>query len=136
MLPEPGRPGHTNRRSAVVPRFVILAHDWPTPHFDLLLEHGPVLRAWRLLGEPAAGVAVEAEANHDHRLMYLDYEGPVSGSRGSVSRWDAGVYDGNVSEPAWRVRLNGLRLCGSASLGDAEGRLVFRFDGPPETGLT
>ena len=67
-----------------MPRFVILSHDWPTPHWDFLLESGPVLRAWRLLEEPAPNRDVPAEANFDHRLLYLDYEGPLSGDRGSV----------------------------------------------------
>jgi hypothetical protein len=74
-------------------RYVILEHDWPTKHWDLLLDVGPVLRAWRLLEEPAEGVTVRAEVNADHRRFYLDYEGEVSGGRGVVRRWDAGVYE-------------------------------------------
>src|SRR5205823_5835731 len=83
------RPGE----GATMPRFVILEHDWPTRHWDLLLEAGGVLRAWRLLDEPVPGTPVPAEPNADHRLFYLDYEGPVSGGRGNVSRWAAGVFD-------------------------------------------
>ena len=75
-----------------MPRFAILAHDHPTPHWDLLLEAGPVLRSWRLLAELAAGTPVPAEPAADHRLLYLDYEGPVSGDRGSVRRVDAGSF--------------------------------------------
>ena len=45
-----------------MPRFVILAHDWPTPHFDLLLEAGAVLKAWRLLAEPVGPVPAEPAA--------------------------------------------------------------------------
>ncbi len=43
--------------------------------------------------------------------MYLDYEGPISGDRGSVSRWDRGFYQ-LVTEGAdlWRARLRGERL--------------------------
>jgi hypothetical protein len=89
-----------------VPRFVILAHDWPTPHWDLLLEAGPVLKAWRLLAEPGAG-PVPAEPNFDHRIAYLEYEGPVSGGRGTVTRWDAGTFDGDISGAEWRVRWHG-----------------------------
>ena len=40
---------------------------------------------------PAPGVEMIAEALGDHRLDYLDYEGPVSGDRGLVSRWDRAV---------------------------------------------
>jgi hypothetical protein len=75
-----------------MPRFVILQHDHPTMHWDLLLEAGPILRAWRLTSPPADGQTTAAEANFDHRPFYLDYEGPVSGGRGSIQRWDAGEF--------------------------------------------
>src|SRR5918995_6074940 len=74
-----------------VPRFVVLEHDWPAVHWDLLLECGPVLRAWRLLAEPGPGRAVPAEPNFDHRPVYLDYEGPLSGDRGRVWRGGGGA---------------------------------------------
>ena len=70
-----------------MPRFAILEHDWPTRHWDFLLEAGSVLRAWRLLEKPWMDRVVPAEANFDHRLLYLDFEGPLSGNRGSASRW-------------------------------------------------
>jgi DNA polymerase ligase (LigD)-like protein len=92
-----------------VPRFVVLEHDWPVVHWDLLLECGPVLKAWRLLAEPGPGRAVPAEPNFDHRLLYLDYEGPLSGDRGRVRRWDAGTYDGELGDE-WEVRFAGRRL--------------------------
>ena len=96
-----------------MPRFVILEHDWPARHWDLLLEAGPVLRAWRLLAEPEPGVAVPAEPNADHRPLYLDYEGPVSGGRGRVSRWDAGTFEWLADEPdRVAVELRGARLAG------------------------
>jgi hypothetical protein len=76
-----------------MPRFVILEHDWPTRHWDLLLEAGEVLKAWRLFDEPKIEKNIPAERNADHRLVYLDYEGPVSGDRGSVKRWAVGRYE-------------------------------------------
>ena len=90
-----------------MPRFVILAHDWPTPHFDLLLEAGAVLKAWRLLAEPVG--PVPAEPNFDHRLLYLEYEGPVAGNRGTVRRWDGGTFEGEIGV---RVCLTGGRIRG------------------------
>jgi hypothetical protein len=81
-----------------MPRYVILEHDWPTRHWDLMLEVGDVLQTWRLPTPPAANKEVPAEKSFDHRLMYLDYEGPVSGHRGSVVRWDAGSYQLIVEE--------------------------------------
>ena len=87
-----------------MPRFVILEHDWPARHWDLLLEAGAVLRAWRLLAEPGPAAAVPAEPNADHRPAYLDYEGPVSGGRGTVSRWDAGTFTWRADGPDGEFR--------------------------------
>lgn len=99
-----------------MPRFVLLAHDWPAPHFDLLLEAGAVLRAWRLLGEPGAA-PVPAEPNADHRTLYLDYEGPVSGGRGTVARWDAGTFAWAEDGPGRVVvELRGAKLVGRFAL--------------------
>lgn len=71
-------------------RFVILKHDHPFVHWDLLLEAEGALRSWRLLAEPRPDLIMTAQPLPDHRLHYLDYEGPVSGGRGTVSRWDRG----------------------------------------------
>lgn len=73
-------------------RFVILEHDFPTLHWDLMLEAGDVLKTWRLPEPPRAGT-MTVEPLPDHRVRYLDYEGPVSGDRGAVARWDAGVFE-------------------------------------------
>ena len=75
-----------------MPRFVILEHDQPVLHWDLMLEAGDVLQTWRLAAPPAESQTVEATALGDHRRMYLDYEGPISENRGAVSRWDAGSF--------------------------------------------
>jgi hypothetical protein len=80
-----------------MPRYVILLHELPegherARHWDLMLEQEGVLRTWALAGEPAAELACEARELADHRLAYLDYEGPVSGDRGQVTRWDRGQY--------------------------------------------
>lgn len=92
-----------------MPRYVILRHDWPAPHFDLLLEAGGVLKAWRLSAEPVPGVWVPAEPNADHRPLYLDYEGPVSGGRGTVTRYAAGVYEGEIGGQEWVTTAGELR---------------------------
>lgn len=108
-----------------MPRFAVLAHDWPAPHFDLLLEAGPVLRAWRLLAEPGTA-PVPAEPNADHRPLYLDYEGPVSGGRGAVTRWDAGPFAW-VENDAVRVvvELRGVILVGRFALESVGGGWAF-----------
>ena len=113
-----------------MPRFVILEHDWPTVHWDFLLEAGSVLRAWRLLGEPGRGRKLAAEANADHRLLYLDYEGPVSGNRGSVRRWDAGTFEWLADSPARVVVvLRGEKLAGQCVIEpNPEGVLFASFE--------
>jgi DNA polymerase Ligase (LigD) len=112
-----------------MPRFVILEHDWPTTHWDFFLEAGPVLRAWRLLAEPAAGKEVPAEANAEHRLLYLDYEGPVSGDRGHVRRWDAGTFEWVADSPERiEVVLQGEKLAGRCVIeAEAHGLLSVGF---------
>jgi DNA polymerase Ligase (LigD) len=91
-------------------RFAILTHDHPFFHWDLLLEVGEVAWTWRLLDEPGPDREIRAERIGDHRLLYLDYEGPVSGDRGRVARWDAGTYRvTDESESEITVVLTGSR---------------------------
>ncbi|HLW65468.1 MAG TPA: DNA polymerase ligase N-terminal domain-containing protein [Gemmataceae bacterium] len=110
-----------------MPRFVILTHDHPHLHWDFFLEEGDVLRGWRLAEEPAARKLIAATCLPDHRKFYLDYEGPVSADRGSVTRWDFGSYS---SEPPSReaslrasrigaqliLQITGTRLHGRVEL--------------------
>ena len=99
-----------------MPRYVVLEHDWPAPHFDFLLEAGDVLRAWRLDAPPACGVNA-AVANFDHRRIYLDYEGEVSGDRGTVRRWDAGTFEWVEDAPGRAVvELRGGTIKGRVEL--------------------
>lgn len=80
-------------------RFVILQHDHPWLHWDLLLEEQSFARTWRLLRKPCLGEPIAAEALSDHRLLYLDYEGPVSEGRGNVKRFLAGSYEPISGQP-------------------------------------
>ncbi len=80
-------------------RYVILRHDHPELHWDLMLENKGVLQTWRLnqlpLIDPVSdqtSIDLPAEAIPDHRIEYLDYEGPVSGARGDVKQWDRGTF--------------------------------------------
>ncbi len=105
-----------------MPRFVILEHDHPFLHWDFMLESGDVLRTWRLHAQPNPGVAFVAEPLGDHRKAYLHYEGPVSGNRGRVIRWDAGTFQWEADTPERIViRLNGTRCSGTAVLEQAVG---------------
>lgn len=90
-----------------------------------------MLRAWRLLAEPRAGADVPAEPNFDHRLFYLDYEGPVSGGRGTVARWDAGTCDWLAFEKdRAELELRGTKLVGRAVLRREGEAWSFRLTAP------
>ncbi|MHB1424494.1 MAG: DNA polymerase ligase N-terminal domain-containing protein [Gemmataceae bacterium] len=105
-----------------MPRFVILEHDYPLPHWDLMLEAGAMLRTWRLSSPPRRGEVIRAVAVFDHRLIYLDYEGPISGNRGRVLRWDHGNFTGQVQDAkSIVVHLHGQRLQGVLRLEQEEG---------------
>lgn len=105
-----------------MPRFVILEHDHPFAHLDFMIESGDTLRTWRLLTPPAPGETIAAEALGDHRKAYLEYEGPVSGGRGAVCRWDAGTFAAErESADELRLRLSGVRINGTVELRRVEG---------------
>ena len=53
----------------------------------------------------------------DHRLIYFDYEGPISGDRGAVVAWDRGSFHiARWSESEVEVEFFGERLRGRAIL--------------------
>jgi len=63
---------------------------------------------------------IERIANH--RLLYLDYEGPVSGDRGHVTRWDWGEYRvSGETDSEITVDLRGARSTWTISLPKALG---------------
>ncbi len=98
-----------------MPRYVVLEHDFPELHWDFMLESGAVLHTWRLSRPPQIlGITIGAVRLPDHRLEYLDYEGPIRGDRGMVRRWDWGVYEimETGSDGRLRVRLLGEKVRG------------------------
>lgn len=113
-----------------MPRFVLLRHEC-TPgfakpsHWDFMLEAGGVLLTWELQELPAAwggtgGASTNIKRLPDHRLVYLDYEGKVSGDRGSVHRIASGTFDLiEQSEHNIRAMLNSPTICGAIVLFDA-----------------
>ena len=100
-------------------RFVILRHE-PGPaserplHWDLMLETSGGLRTWALAEEPQVKRPIAATELPLHRPVYLTYEGPVSGARGMVTRWDQGMY---------RMLTSGSAGCGPSDIPSAETRL-------------
>ena len=101
-----------------MPRFAVLQHDCPSGvHWDLLLESGASLRPWSLPQPPEPGVDLPAKPLPDHRLTYLDCEGPISGGRGSVAAWDRGsLHIAWVGENEVVVEFFGAKLRGRAVL--------------------
>ncbi len=111
-----------------MPRFALLAHDFPTPHWDLMLESEGALCTWQLPSIPEAGKPIPAEAIGDHRLKYLDYEGPVSGNRGSVQRVDGGELEWHICKPDHVVAiLYGASLNGRIQLMMIGDRWICKF---------
>lgn len=112
-----------------MPRFVILEHSWNGTHHDVMLDRGDSLRTWAL-DEPIVPNATQpARALPDHRRIYLDYEGPISGGRGEVRRTVAGIY----REVRWTdtfvvVELASDQLSGWAEFrGEVGGDWFFTF---------
>src|SRR5262245_41993464 len=96
------------RSEVGMPRFVLLEHRWNGVHWDLMLETetGGLLRTWAIDSEVVAGLDLPARELGDHRADYLDYEGEVSGNRGTVRRIDRGEYTTEIWTPGLvRVRL-------------------------------
>jgi hypothetical protein len=80
----------------------VLRHEGvPEPHFDLMIEvtSSDPLWTFRTVRWPVQMGDV-LEQLPDHRREYLDYEGPISGGRGSVSRVEAGDAD-HAIVPSW-----------------------------------
>lgn len=104
------------------PCYVVLFHDWESgPHFDWMFEAEEGLRTWAtaerlMLDEADAATATELPP---HRAAYLDYQGPVSGNRGSVRRVERGTF---------RVLLDVADRYELEVTGDRAGRLILNRD--------
>ena len=93
-----------------------------------MLEEDGKLRTWQLdqlptgwaeaLGTPPGDQAtVNALPLPDHRLIYLEYEGPLSDNRGTVSQCDAGNFQTTRrEEQLWEFELAGSKITGCARL--------------------
>jgi hypothetical protein len=126
-------------------RFVLLYHSFPggyprPSHWDFMLEAGETLRTWALCELPRSWSLAQLRTSElhsdcpavatvdevpavrlgDHRPIYLDYEGPISGDRGHVTRIDSGQYETELeSLTLWRVELAGRILRGAIVLEQA-----------------
>ncbi len=109
-------------------------------HWDLLVEQGPgrLLATWRLarcpLDSPPDGAAppVPAERIADHRRIYLEFEGELTGGRGVVRRLDRGAASIRLLDgPRLSALLHGERLRTEVCIDRLDARLVFRSVAPP-----
>jgi len=122
-----------------MPAFVILQHEMPSDHerashWDFMLQVDDHLRTWALDEQPADGTTLNATQLADHRLEYLEYEGPISADRGRVTQWDRGSYLLIAKDQrSCEVELRGRRLVGRVSLRQVQDqRWLFSFTGVAE----
>lgn len=116
----------------------------PRPdHWDLMFESEGRLLTWAVDELPVAGAALIGQPLADHRIDYLNYEGPISGDRGSVTRISGGTFR-RVDQSSQATGVNQLvvelavKIDESDDLADLDphamviaGRLRF---GPVQTG--
>ena len=113
-----------------MPRFVVLQHDHPERlHWDFMLDQGDSLATWSLPMPPAVEHVLPARSLPDHRREYLDYEGPVSGERGSVVRWDEGRFEWVERSPECIIiDIHGAKIVGRVRLESVgSGRDLYRW---------
>lgn len=112
-----------------MPRFVLLHHECPLDfdkpsHWDFMVEAEGVLWTWELrelptpwldaLGElrSAPNQQVYATRLADHRMAFLDYEGPLTHNRGLVSCVTRGEYEFIENSPdRLEIRLGQPLAC-------------------------
>lgn len=110
-----------------MPRYVILYHEMPpdqsrASHYDLMLESGKLLRTWAVADAPNSAGQLSAELLNDHRQEFLDFEGEITGGRGTVKRWDEGEYQTKQeSANSMAFTMNGSMLKGELKLRRDEG---------------
>jgi len=106
-----------------MPRYVILWHELSetaeqSSHWDFMIQvGGESLHTWAIRQPPDECAVQHVVRLANHRPLYLDYEGPISGDRGQVRQWDCGVYSVLSSSPDhWQLHLQGGRMRGVVHL--------------------
>lgn len=93
-----------------------------------MLEDGGVLLTWQLDACPAESgpFPIAARRIGDHRKAYLNYEGPVSGDRGTVTRVDSGTFEFLARTSGLiEIMLSGGKLAGPFAIRGAAGNGVL-----------
>jgi hypothetical protein len=101
-------------------RFVVLEHvRQEGVHWDLMLQlpDRKLLATWQIRMNPAQWrerlAPIPALQLPDHRLIYLDYQGKISGGRGVVTRVDDGFFELRLLEDGrMELVLRGQKLHG------------------------
>lgn len=98
-------------------KYVIHHHVTECSHYDLMVEEGDTLLTWNIneddFDDFLSGLPVTGERINDHRKFYLDYSGPISCGRGTVSSCDSGFYEIKIkNENIFQLILQGDRLKG------------------------
>lgn len=94
-------------------RYVVQRHEVKPGdvHFDFMVERGEKLATWRL--EAPLGGAVSGERSFDHRALYLEYEGEISGGRGFVAIVERGELEDLEGDPEaerYSFKIDGRRF--------------------------
>lgn len=118
-------------------RFVLLHHTAsPTQadHYDLMLQmregssdDEPVFKTFSTLADDVPKSSCLLRPSHDHRKLYLHFEGPISGGRGKVHRVDEGELTWIQNQEPLQFRLNGASLKGEFSIANEGGIYILRL---------
>lgn len=105
-------------------------------HWDLLIQTATAekLLTWRLAQDPTVRpLPIAAERIADHRAIYLDYEGELSGGRGRVRRIDRGPALMRERDGTIELRLDGRLLQGEYRIhaSAAAGVVLDRYPSNP-----
>lgn len=130
------------RGSSIVSRTTVqLRHTLPdnSHHFDWLLDvagdNQSPLTTFRLpapLHELMAGRSMQAQRIDDHRRSYLDYEGPISGERGSVEKVTAGrICELHREAGEWNLTIEWTENRAQSNFTGARQTLLLRCTGNP-----
>ena len=120
--PQASRPDRGEDRNPLFPDFrgqvelptVQLRHELPdrTWHVDWLIARDPAgsqplvtFRLTRRLETLATGQAMDIQRIADHRPAYLEFEGPVSGGRGEVTRLARGLLSVESLAEGWKLEV-------------------------------
>ncbi len=123
-------------------RFVVLEHAVPPPvgpvvHWDFIVEvrGADHLPTWRLEANPLECPGpIPAERIQDHRRLYLEFEGELTGGRGCVRRIERGTAQLlHLSDDEAALVLAGAYLRGAYAIARTNAGLRFRRHDLPTT---